>query len=295
MRINRRMKRKVFAGVLVLFAALWCACGHSSNKKDASIPAEDLYRSAMELYAKKSWPYAYEDFERVRTRYPVSEYGIKAQLKMADCLYYQKQYTGALTQYEEFGRLHPSYEYIDYVYYQMGMCYFKQLCTFDRDQTFAMESIKQFGRLVSLFPNSPYVYSALEKIDISKKILAAHWVYIGDFYYRTGCYISARDRYQEALQDYFSHLTSPDHVYYQLGKTYLRLDKPEHARQQFAKIVQDYSDGSYASKAQELLEDPEDIKELDEMTFDEIVDGLNPFYECEGPVDPDEETCKPKE
>lgn len=290
------MIQKRLIGMILLIGALLCACGHTPDPLDAPDPepAEIIYNEGMKLYKKKSWAYAFEEFQKVRTRYPLTEWGLKAEIKLADCLYYQQQYAGALTQYQEFARLHPTYEYIDYIHYQMGMCYYEQLCEFDRDQSFSFETIKQFRKLISLFPNSPYVLSAREKIEVAAQLIAAHWVYIGDFYYTTKCYSAALDRYREAIQDHFTYLEEPDHVFFMLGKTYLRMNKPEHARQHFARVALDYPDGAYAGKARMLAEDSDAINELDELTFDQIIDGLNPFYECEGPIDPDDAQCKVK-
>jgi outer membrane protein assembly factor BamD len=288
------MVKNVCMVMALLLAALWCACGHSPDKADVPPPPEELYRAALALYIDKSWRYAYEDFERCRARYPLSEWGIKAELKMADCRYFMGEYAVALAQYEEFSRLHPAHEFIDYVHYQIGMCHYRQVCSLDRDQSFSENAIKQFERLTALFPNSPYVPDALVKINECHELIAAHWVYVGDFYYRTGCYASALDRYREALQDHFPYLEEPGHVFYQLGKTYLRLEKPDQARQQFVRVLREYPGSAYASKAQTLLENVEEIEELDGLTFDDVVDGLNPFYECESPLD-DDETCEPKE
>lgn len=270
------MKRIIMS---VCLSGLVClgACRHSPPEVLAPLPADELYRQAMEYYSKNNYIDAYETFQTCRTRYPISEWGIKAGLKMADSLYFQKQYPSALTQYQEFVRLHPTHEYSDYVQYQIGMCNYEQLCTIDRDQTFAREAAKQFERFVSLFPTSPYVPSALEKVEECKRNIAEHVLYIGNFYYRTGNYTSALHRYQEAMNVHLRYLPEPEQLLFQQGKTYLRLEKPEQAQESFARVVAEYPDSSYAALSKTLLEDPKKIKEIEEVGIVDVFWELYPF------------------
>jgi len=266
--------------LLFLLALCMCfcgACGHSPERDvpPAPPPPEKLYSEAIELYKKSNYIDGYDAFQKCRTRYPISEWGIKAELKMADCLYYQKEYDTAFIQYQKFTQLHPTYQYIDYVYYQMGMCFYNQLCTIDRDQTFAHEGVKHFERLLSLFPSSLYTPSAMEKLNECKKNIAEHILYIGNFYYKTGSYHSALFRYQEALHDYYGYLSSPDLLVFQLGKTYLRLEEPENAREQFVVLLSKFPESPYASLCEILLEDSKQIEELDKIKISQIVKKAN--------------------
>ena len=267
--------------ILFLFSLaifLYGGCSHPPEKTEAPSPPapEMLYNEAMELYRNGNYIDSFTIFQKCHTRYPISEWGIKAELKMADCLYYQGQYGSAFIQYQEFTRLHPTHKFIDYAYYQMGMCYYKQICSIDRDQSFTQNAIKQFEKLLSLFPSSPYAPSAREKIKECKKYLAEHIIYIGNFYYRTGAFKAALHRYLEALNNYHDYLTSPDLLIFQLGKLYLRLNQPENARNQFITLIREYPESPFVSLCEALLEDPKQIEEIDKIKISEILNKLNP-------------------
>lgn len=271
------MKKTLFFLLMVTLGFVW-SCKHAPESDDALsiVPAERLYMDAMEFYRVNNYIDAFEAFQKCRTRYPITEWGIKAELKMADCLYYQKQYESAFIQYQEFTRLHPTYTYIDYAYYQMGMCYYNQLCGIDRDQSFTREAIKHFEKLLVLFPSSAYVSSAREKIEECKKNLAEHVLYIGNFYYRTGAYDAALHRYVEALNDYRDYLQTPDLLLFQLGKLSLRLNRPGEARKQFIMLVTDYPESLYAPLSETLLEDPAQIEEIDKIKVLSLLEKANP-------------------
>ena len=274
----RQFMKNFFLPLLIIAFSFILSCSHSpENLKTPSVPsAQDLYLKAMAFYEMNDYINAFDAFQKCRTRYPISEWGTQAELKMADCLYYQKQYQSAFIKYQEFSRLHPTYRFIDYTYYQMGMCYYKQLCSIDRDQEFTREAIKQFGKLISLFPSSPYVPSARKKIKECKKILAEHILYIGNFYYRTGAFNSALHRYLEALNNFHDYLPSPDLLLFQLGKLYLRLHQPKNAREQFIALIRDYPDSPFVPLSETLLEDPKKIKEIDKIKVLEVLNKLNP-------------------
>jgi outer membrane protein assembly factor BamD len=261
------MRNTIFIFFLVIACCCSSACGHFRGKKQPppAAPAEELYSKGMDLYRKNDYTGAFEFFQQCRTRYPISELGMKSELKMADCLYYQRQYGTAFIKYQEFSRLHPKHKFIDYVHYQMGMCYYKQLCSIDRDQSFAQEAVKHFEAFIALFPSSHYVPSAQKKIEKCKKNLTEHILYIADYYYRTKAYNSALYRYVEALQNYRDYIASPDQLLFKIGKLYLRANQPENARDQFIALLKEYPDSPLAPEAERLLEEPGQAKKNDDV------------------------------
>ena len=261
------MRKIIVIIVLVIFCCCSGACSsfRGKNQPPPAAPAEELYSKGMQFYERNDFFGAFKEFEQCRSRYPISELGIKSELKMADCLYYQNQYETAFIKYQEFSRLHPKHEFIDYVYYQMGMSYYKQICTIDRDQTFAQEAVKNFETLIALFPSSPYVPSARTKIEICKKNMAEHVLYIANYYSRTKAYNSALYRYVEALQNYRDYIASPDQLMLQIGKLYLHANKPENARDQFMALIKEYPDSPLAPQAETLLEDPSQEEKIGDV------------------------------
>lgn len=261
------MRNIILIFLLVIACCCSSACGHFKKKKEPppAAPAEELYSKGMKLYKENNFIDAFEAFQQCRTRYPISELGIKSELKMADCLFYQTHYETAFVKYQEFSRLHPKYKFIDYVYYQMGMSYYKQICSIDRDQSFAQEAVKHFETLVGLFPSSPYVPDARKNIERCKKNLAEHVLYIANFYSRTKAYNSALYRYVEALQDYRDYIASPDQLMFQIGKLYLIANQPENARDQFIVLLKEYPNSPLAPRAASLLEDPSRVEKFEDV------------------------------
>jgi outer membrane protein assembly factor BamD len=165
-------------------------------------PAHELASDGMEEFKKENYKKAIESFEKLRDWYPFSKFAILAELKIADSHYYLKEYEEAVFAYEEFEGLHPSNEVIPYVIYQIGLCYFEQIDTIDRDQTSSSKALDIFKRLNQQFPENEYALKAGEYINICLKNLAEREFYVGLFYYKSKHYKAALHRFRKVIKNY---------------------------------------------------------------------------------------------
>ena len=163
---------------------------------------DQLVSDGMYSYDDGDYRDAIESFERLKDWYPFSKYTSLAQLKIADAYFRLEEFTEAIYAYEEFESLHPRNEAIPYVIYQIGLCYFNQMDTIDRDQTATQKAMETFRRLVSQFPESQYTINAREHIKACQKNLAAHEFYVGMFYFKSKHYKPALYRFKAVLSNY---------------------------------------------------------------------------------------------
>ena len=163
----------------------------------------------MDAYEDGRYKEAIEYFQKLKDWYPFSKYAILAELKIADSHYHLKQYEEAIYAYEEFEKLHPRNEAIPYVIYQIGLCYYDQIDTIDRDQTPARKALETFQRLYEQFPDDQYARSGSEHIPKCLKSLAGNEYYIGVFYFKSKHYQAALQRFMAVLSNY------PDVGYHQ--------------------------------------------------------------------------------
>lgn len=164
--------------------------------------AESLAMQGLDEYNYGKYSSALKTFEDLRDRYPFSQYSLLAELKIADCRYYDKEYVEAAVLYEEFENNHPTNEAIPYVMFQVGMCHYRQIDTIDRDPAGAYDSIQAFSRLIRTYPESPYTIEARSKVLEAQNFLALHEFYVADFYVRTKEYKQAEHRLEFLLNNY---------------------------------------------------------------------------------------------
>jgi len=189
----------------ILFSILLLIGSHGCALFERQEPAKTpqaAYEDGMRLLEKKKYERSAEAFRKFKEDYPLSTYTPLAELRLADSLYFDKNYAEAIVQYEEFKKLHPVHPEIPYAIYQVGMCHFKQMLTIDRDQTVTEKALEQFRYVVENFPQNKYTPDAKTKMQLCQRHLADHEFTIGHFYYRMGHYKAALSRFEEIQKKY---------------------------------------------------------------------------------------------
>ncbi len=187
---------------LVLVCLVILGCGPKQGPHLAEEQLHKLVKRAQKEYKARQWALAVETFREIRDRFPDSRYAVWAELKMADCKFWAKEYQEAVVLYQEFVKLHPTHEYIPYVLYQIGTCYYEMILPPDRDQSFTKKAIESYERLLSAYPDSPYTLEVKQRINHCRQILAAHELYVARFYFRIHYYRAAYHRLLYLLQSY---------------------------------------------------------------------------------------------
>lgn len=184
------------AGILSLLI------GCSSSEKKADTP-EAAFAEAEEFDKAERYDEAIKRYYEVRNKFAYSRFATKAALAIADAHFKQESFPEAQIAYQTFKDLHPKHPQIDYVSFQIGMSYYKQLPpTVDRDLTLAASAISQFEEVEARFPNSEHAKKASElRLDCLKQ-LAGKEEYIADFYFKKSQYDSALSRYEGLLSRY---------------------------------------------------------------------------------------------
>lgn len=203
--LKRRAQRCRIAFYLLL-AAIYslsiCVSCATGPKGEIQKSPQEMYNEGLKLLNRKKYERAAEAFRKLKEEHPLSSYTPLAELRIADVHFFNKNYAEAVNQYEEFRKLHPLHPEVPYAIYQMGMCYFKQILSVDRDQTATEKALEQFRYLIENFPQSPHSAAAKEKIQICRRQLAEHELYVGQFYLRLKKYRAALGRFEKILQTY---------------------------------------------------------------------------------------------
>jgi outer membrane protein assembly factor BamD len=180
---------------------LVCAgCSLFRTKEEKSAP--QLAREGVADYKDGKYRKSIKSFEKIKDWYPFSKYAILAELKIADAYFEMEEFNEAIFAYEEFENLHPRNDATPYVVYQIGMCYFLQIDSPDRDQSPASRALSTFKRLLSQFPESSYAQPARVHVHECQKSLAENEFYVGRFYYKSKHYEAAIQRFQGIVRDY---------------------------------------------------------------------------------------------
>ena len=253
-RISRLTIILLISMSLPSFLLLWgCAGKETKAFKTIEGDPEPLYKEALILFNKRNYGEAQKKFEQLKAAFPDSPpYSLWAELKIADCHFFRKEYVEAITAYEEFKKIHPTHEEIPYVQYQIGMSYFNQILTPDRYQTVTRKALASFEYLIANFPNQFFAERAKEKVETLKQRLADHEFYIGRYYYKEGKYQAAVSRFQVLLEKY-AKARGEDRTLMLLAKSYLELGQGERAKEVLTRLLAQYPTSSYSKEAKSLI------------------------------------------
>lgn len=236
---------------LCLLATLLGACTQTVVPPPKS--AATYFQEGENYFDKGLYDEAAKAWEKVRDSYYSPELNVLAEMKIAEAYYQAGRYVEAATAYEDFIKQHPDHERTEEALYQLGMSYYHQILSADRDQTATRNALVTFETLIKRFPKSNRVEEAKAFAARCRNRLAAHELYVGRFYLRTGHPKSTVGRLQALIKDY-PNFINRDAAWYYLGKAYLELGDRKQAVVAFNTLYRDYPGSEYILDAQKFVE-----------------------------------------
>ncbi|HSL62179.1 MAG TPA: outer membrane protein assembly factor BamD [Desulfotignum sp.] len=192
--------KKLVLLLCLAFLVSGCALFEGSRRMEKT--AEQLAAEGSSAFNRGKYRDAVKAYTDLKDWYPFSRYAILAELKIADAHFNLKEYDLAIAAYEQFERMHPRNEAIPYVINQIGMSWYNQMDTVDRDVTPAKNAMAQFRRLLEQFPDDSYAKKAPELITDCIDKIAGHELYVAEFYLKTGQYLAALKRFEYIVEFY---------------------------------------------------------------------------------------------
>ena len=246
------MRGRRRAALLCLALALSVGCAKKPIETD-----QELYDQAMRKMEKGDYYKARGILEEIVKRgnedpelaplvqlaYADAYFGKKGSLNLAD----------AMTRYRTFLTFYPTHPKADYAQYRLGLCHFQQVASSDRDQRETVTALAEFLKVERLYPDSPYVDLAAEKINECKEVLAEHEFRVGMFYLRRKAYLGAIDRFLDIL-DRYPRYTRKAKLYYHLGASLVYTNRIEEGDVYLRKLVEAYPKTVHATKASLLMD-----------------------------------------
>ena len=191
---------------------------------------------------------------------PEKNYDPKVILMRAEAFYQEKRYEEALVEYQHFLDLHPLHEWASYSLFKLGMSYFRQIQTTDRDQEPTQKALETFQNFLSVYSDSEYAGKTKEMIKTCNEILAKNHLYIGRFYYKKEAYPAAIVRFEELLSSFPDQPETGDALYY-LAWSYYQQEKPDQASSHLKRLLSDFPQTPYQKSARKLLDRIEKTKD----------------------------------
>ena len=214
------MLKKQTVIYLVCLLALSLSIGGCAGMKEKRKSPKQLYEEgikaleghkALFFFHVTDFEGAESAFREIKSRYSFTTYAPLAELRLADIHFRKEEYNEAISAYEDFIKLHPDHDERSYARHRLGLSYFNQVTTADRDQTATEGALIQFQTLMD--PESEYTEEAAGKIETCKNTLMVDSPCILAFIVLANkiavCKLSPHDMlsipcpHQESARDYF--------------------------------------------------------------------------------------------
>lgn len=216
-----------------------CASFGGDNKIDPNDDARTMYEKGKKQLDLKNYELAIDQFEKLEAAHPFGEYAQKAQLDIAFAHYKMHEPDSAIAAADQFIRLNPLHENVDYAYYIKGLANATRYDSFfDRflkkdlgelDPNPLKQAFLDFKLLVRRFPDSRYADDARQRMVFLRNALARHDYTVADFYWRRGAYVAVVNRCADIIKDYDGAEIVPDSIAL-MARAYKKLDlQEEHA------------------------------------------------------------------
>lgn len=224
--------RIVITGLLAL--SLF-GCAGTEEKKTSVVEegnAEELYDKGSKHMGSKNYDLAIEVFDALESRYPFTPYAQQAQLEMAYAHYKLREPDIAIAQADDFLKLNPRHEHVDYAYYIKGLANFDRFDgMFDSlikrdfselDTNPIKQAFLDFKLLLTRFPNSKYSIDSEQRLIYLKNLLAKHELNVARYYASRGAYVAVANRCKYLLETYDGSDSIPEALV-ELGKAYRKM------------------------------------------------------------------------
>lgn len=243
------MKKQILIAVAVVAMASFTACG----KRDIMLPDAVLINKANNYYAKGRYTQATENYRKSVEENPDSPYRKMAVLGLADSLYKDKSYFEAVLYYERFIELYPLDTHTPRAQFYLGMCYYYDSHSSDRDQASTKKAFDAFSKFIKKYPDHELIPFAKTYREEMSATMADALLSVANFYYRLNQDQAAISRYVEYIAKY-PESDAVAQVMYRMAECLNRQQSYKKAAQILADIIERFPNDPWAAKAATLAE-----------------------------------------
>jgi len=233
--------------VPVMVLATLAGCAAKQHRS-----AEQYFGDASESFRAGALPLAVDELHELLDQYPFSQYNEEAELKIAHAQYLEANYPEAVVTLSDFQRRHPTSAYLPFVGYLLGMCYVQQMGTIDRDQSASQNALSYFLTVAQQYPTSPFADLARQELARCQEELAAHELYVAEFYSTRGNDKAAEVRLLTLASRYGDTLGSATGLL-RLAKLYRKQHQREYAVLAYEAVAQQHPGTPEAASARQAL------------------------------------------
>lgn len=247
------MKIKLIHLFILFFLMLGCSKNDGKIKSPDKVePVNILYRQAFEAYVSGDWNSSVKLFEKVERYYSFSEWAPRATLMIIYINYEVSDSYKTLSYIEKFKKLYPANQNIPYVEFIKGLVFYEFINVTSKDQEYTFAALKQFNKLIELYPNSNYAAESILKIDLINEQLAGKELYVARYYMDKSKWIPAINRLEIIIKNFDTTIYANEALH-RLVEIYYRLGNINQAKKYAAILGYNFNDSDWYKKSYKIV------------------------------------------
>lgn len=190
--------------------------GASAGNARPTVTAAERYELCLRYFKRGYYTKALETCNRVRNFHRDDPVSVKAELAIADIHFQRGDREQARLAYEDFVRLHPRHESVDYAIWRIGLCWFKVSPKWaGRDQTPTRQAMNVWTGFDARFPDSDHKDEVSRLLGRARDRLARKELVIANFYKRNPrrAWGAVRGRAEGVIDRYEDTDQTPEAMY----------------------------------------------------------------------------------
>ncbi len=227
------------------------SCGGSRIK--ATMTLEERLQVAQQLFEKKNYFEAKNQYRIITLSYSGSNLADQAQFYIGECHFGLKEYILAASEYERLLKIYPNSQWVDDAKYKLGLCYFQLSPKSSLDQEYTLKAIREFQEFLEEFRTSPLVPTVEEKLRQCREKLAQKVYAAAEQYYKLGYFDAAVIYFNTVLDKHYDSKYGPMAQFY-LGESLRRMGKAVDAREAYQRMLDKYASHDLATRARQRLQ-----------------------------------------
>lgn len=247
--------RRLLLPLALCALGVGCSSG-TANVALLSSPSDQVvWEAAQKSLKKKEWGAARQYLRRIVDAFPQSQHQANARIALADAYFDEggtANYVLAASTYREFLALYPQHSKSDYAQFRTAECYFKQKNSPDRDATTTEEALKEYERVLDIYPQSSYGEQTRQRIHQCRQSLARGHFLVGSFYQRARkAWRASIGRYEVILRDYPDY-EQTDEVLFRISQCLADAGRYAEALPYLGRLARDFPKSRFVAPAAKL-------------------------------------------
>jgi len=246
--------------LLVAAGLIGCEGGSGFLKSNPTFyaTAQQNYDYGVRELKSQNWLSAMQYFQHVKSAFGFSKWATLAEIGLSEANLGREKYTEAIDGYKQFIKSHPSHEHVQdgYAAYKIGESYHKQIPSdwflappsYEKDLGPVHDALRELTSFADQYSDSPYAPKARKLIGDCVQRLTDHEIYVARFYLDRDKPYAAIGRLEGIVRDYPGARREPETLLL-LGKTYMKMEKMDKAREVFGKLAAEHAEDYRAEKA----------------------------------------------